>query len=80
MSWQTGMGKVPMAITRALRKHRRIGTHSGLISDGLMELAMSGALDEDYLHCTTIVAGSEALYAWLPQARGDALRVIARLA
>lgn len=71
---QTGLGKVPAAIARCLRGHRRIRLHSGLISDGLMELAAAGALDEDYPHRTTLVAGSEALYGWLPQARG--LRIV----
>lgn len=67
---QTGLGRVPTAIARSLRGHRRIRIHSGMISDGLMDLAASGALDEDCTHHTALVAGSEALYAWLPQARG----------
>ncbi|MFT3721670.1 acetyl-CoA hydrolase/transferase family protein [Pseudorhodoferax sp.] len=71
---QTGLGKVPTAIARSLRGHRRITIHSGLISDGLMELALAGALDEDAAHRTTLVAGSAALYDWLPQARG--LRIV----
>lgn len=66
---QTGLGKVPTAIARSLRGHRRLTIHSGLISDGLMELEASGALDEDSLHHAAIVAGSQTLYDWLPQAQ-----------
>lgn len=67
---QTGLGKVPMALARSLRGHRRIRIHSGMVSDGLMELARAGALDEEHRHHFALATGSEALHAWLPQAQG----------
>jgi acyl-CoA hydrolase len=71
---QMGLGKVPAAIAKALRNHRKLKIHSGMVSDGLRELAQAGALDEDAISLTTVVAGSQALYDWLPQAR--ALRIV----
>ena len=67
---QTGLGKVPGAIARALRGHRNLAIHSGMVSDGLMELALAGALDPDATHYSTVVAGSKELYDWMPEARG----------
>ena len=63
---QLGLGKVPSALSRLLRNHRNLRFHSGLLSDGMMELAESGALDAGFLHTTTVLVGSEKLYRWLP--------------
>lgn len=62
---QTGLGKVPTALAQALRSHRRLRIHSGMVSDGLMELAEAGALDADAVHCAGVAAGTARLYDWL---------------
>lgn len=42
---QVGLGNSPEAVARALRKHKRLGIHSGLLNDALMELVRCGAAD-----------------------------------
>lgn len=42
---QIGLGALADAVLSALSGHRRIGIHSGMISDGIVDLAASGALD-----------------------------------
>lgn len=71
---QTGLGKVPGALASLLRGRRRLRLHSGLLSDGLMDLAEAGALDGDFPHACCVVAGSERLYRWA--AEYDGLRVL----
>jgi 4-hydroxybutyrate CoA-transferase len=71
---QVGLGKVPAALSRLLRNHRRLRLHSGMLSDGLIELAEAGALDNNFLHTTTVLVGSDKLYQWLPGF--DNLRVV----
>ncbi|MDO8705388.1 MAG: acetyl-CoA hydrolase/transferase C-terminal domain-containing protein [Sulfuricaulis sp.] len=61
---QTGLGKVPTALAPLLRNHRNLRLHSGMLSDGMMELAQAGALDPDFAHTTCVVAGTERLYRW----------------
>ncbi len=67
---QMGLGKVPAAMTKHLTGHRRLKIHSGMVSDGLMDLVKAGALDEGSVHTVAVAAGSQAFYDWLPQARG----------
>ena len=59
---QVGLGKVPAALSRLLRNHRKLRLHSGMLSDGLLELAESGALDPDFIPLSTVLIGSENLY------------------
>ena len=61
---QMGLGKVPTALAGALRNHRRLRLFSGMLSDGMRELAEAGALDLDFAHTACVVAGSRDLYAW----------------
>jgi 4-hydroxybutyrate CoA-transferase len=67
---QTGIGAIPDAVLRALRDRRRLGCHSGVVSDGVRELQESGALDGsakpiDRGHVVTgFLLGSRALYEW----------------
>lgn len=61
---QMGLGKVPTALANALRDHRQLKLFSGLLSDGMQELAEAGALDLDFAHTSCVVAGSSELYAW----------------
>jgi acyl-CoA hydrolase/GNAT superfamily N-acetyltransferase len=42
---QVGLGNSPEAVVRALRKHRQLGIHSGMLNDALMELVRCGAAD-----------------------------------
>lgn len=42
---QVGLGNSPEAVARALRKHRKLGIHTGLFNDALMELVRCGAVD-----------------------------------
>src|SRR5262249_3724105 len=41
---QTGVGAVPDAIVRLLHDRRDLGVHSGMIGDGLVDLAEAGVL------------------------------------
>lgn len=59
---QMGLGKVPTALAGALRNHRKLRLFSGMLSDGLMDLADAGALDLDFMHTCCVAAGTEALY------------------
>lgn len=61
---QMGLGKVPTALAPLLSGHRRLRLHSGMLSDGMMQLAQAGALDEDFAHTTCVLAGTESLYRW----------------
>jgi acyl-CoA hydrolase len=67
---QLGLGKVPAAIYGRLRDHKGLKFHTGLLTDGFMALAEAGALDANYAHKTTVILGTEALYAWA-EGRGD---------
>jgi acyl-CoA hydrolase len=42
---QVGLGNTPAAVARALKNHRYLGIHSGLLSDDLMDLVRCGAAD-----------------------------------
>ncbi len=68
---QSGVGKVPTALAQALRGHRGLRIHSGMVSDGLMDLARAGALDPGAHHVACVAAGSASLYEWL---QGDDCR------
>ena len=59
---QTGLGKVPTALMRLLRNRRNLRLHSGMLSDGLLDLAESGALDMDFMHTTCVLVGSSEFY------------------
>ena len=63
-SVQLGLGRLQSAVLRALRGHSRLRIHSGMVSDGLLELLDSGALDNAPDAVTAGVAlGTPALYA-----------------
>ncbi len=67
---ETGVGAIPDAVLAALHDHRELGFHSGLLSDGVMDLAEAGALDGARKSIDTgrlvaaMVLGSPALYDW----------------
>lgn len=43
-TFQLGVGALPEAILAALRGHRQLGVHSGMISDGVLDLIECGAV------------------------------------
>lgn len=68
---QFGIGGVPEAIMGMLGERRDLGIHSGLISDGVMGMVASGALNGSRkatapeLIITTEAAGSAEFFHWL---------------
>ncbi len=67
---ETGVGAIPGAVLAALQDHRDLGFHSGLLSDGVMNLVEAGAvtgarktIDKGRL-VAAMVLGSPALYDW----------------
>jgi acyl-CoA hydrolase len=61
---QLGIGQVPDAATAHLRAKRRLGIWSEMISDGVMELERSGALDPNRPACASFLFGSPDFYRW----------------
>ena len=59
---QTGLGRLPDAVARALTGRKHLKIHSGLLGDGLMDLIDSGSVDRAVVG-TAI--GSSGLYARL---------------
>jgi acyl-CoA hydrolase len=62
---QTGLGKIPGAVLRALSGHRNLRLHSGLIGDGVLELVRSGAMAPGPSALAGVAIGSPELYAGL---------------
>jgi 4-hydroxybutyrate CoA-transferase len=56
---QVGIGAIPDAVLAALRGHRRLGIHTEMLSDGVVELVRCGAVtgEEKRIHPGKIVAG-----------------------
>lgn len=59
---QAGLGKVPTALMPLLADRRGLRLHSGMLSDGMLDLAAAGALDMSFMHTTTVLVGSQRLY------------------
>jgi len=64
---QSGIGEAPGAMVAALKDHRRLRVHSGLISAEYRQLAESGVLDAAAEHITGIAWGDAGFYDWLGQ-------------
>lgn len=68
---QIGIGKLPGGILKALSGHRRLGLHSGLVSDAAQHLIESGVITGESKsidrgsHVTGLAWGSAAFYRWL---------------
>jgi acyl-CoA hydrolase len=62
---QLGLGKLPTALSQLLKDRRGLRFHSGMLSDGFLELAECGALDAGFTHTACVVVGSKALYSAL---------------
>lgn len=59
---QTGLGKVPGAVLRALTGRRNLRVHSGLIGDAVVDLEEAGALASGAAVTAGVAIGSERLY------------------
>lgn len=68
---QAGIGGIPNAVMARLHDKRDLGVHTELISDGLMELVLSGAITNTRKHhwrnklVATFAFGSKELYDWM---------------
>lgn len=56
---QMGIGAIPNAVLASLKGHRRLGIHTEMFSDGVVDLVESGAItgEEKTIHRRRIVAG-----------------------
>lgn len=70
---QVGLGKTPQALLSALKDRRRLRIHSGMLPEGVVGLALAGALDPRWTHTACVAVGSGDLYDWL--AGEDAIRI-----
>lgn len=59
---QTGLGKVPGAVFRALTGRRNLRVHSGLVGDAVVDLEEAGALAPGVAVTAGVAIGSERLY------------------
>jgi acyl-CoA hydrolase len=66
---QTGVGKIPDAVTRALKSHRNLRIHTGLMGDALYDLIEAGATEPGIAAVVGLAVGSSALYARLTDER-----------
>ena len=60
---QTGLGRIPGAVLHALRDHRDLRIHSGLIGDGVLALRDAGVLLGEAPITAGVAIGSAELYA-----------------
>lgn len=63
---QTGLGKLPGAILRALKDRRHLRMHSGLIGDAALDLLEAGAIVSGNDITAGVAIGSRRLYDALP--------------
>ena len=71
---QLGLGKVPSALSALLIDRRGLRLYSGMLSDGLFDLADGGALDMDFLHTACVLVGSQGFYRRLD--KFESIRVV----
>jgi Acetyl-CoA hydrolase/transferase C-terminal domain len=62
---QTGLGKLPDAVLAALCGHKDLRLHSGLVGDGALKLARSGAMADGASALAGVAVGGPELYAGL---------------
>ncbi len=75
---QFGIGALPVAVGHALRHHRQLRLHGGMVSGSLRTLWEAGALDRDARITSGVVLGDAALHdfvsrlepLWLTDVRG----------
>ncbi|CAN7746960.1 hypothetical protein LJR290_006632 [Variovorax sp. LjRoot290] len=61
---QFGIGSVPLALAGSLTSHRRLGLHTGMVSQAARALDEAGALDPDAPITTGVALGNASLYEW----------------
>ena len=59
---QIGLGNVPEQLVRSLKDRQNLRFHSGMLSNGFIELFDAGALDPDFEHSCTLTLGSNQFY------------------
>ena len=62
---QFGIGSLPVALAGALRQHRRLRIHGGLVSQSLHTLWQAGALDRNARITTGMVLGDADLHRFV---------------
>ena len=68
---QAGIGAIPNAVLADLRNHRHLGIHTELVSDGIVDLVLSGAATGTRKQLrrnkivTTFALGTRRVYDWL---------------
>ena len=78
---QTGVGAVPDAILRLLHDRKDLGVHSGMLGDGLVDLAEAGVITnarkeiDRGVSINGALIGTKRLYDWAH--RNDAIRMTA---
>lgn len=65
MTLQVGIGDVPNAALRDLRGRRGLRIWSEMLSDGLLELILLGAVDDQAPVVASFASGTPELYRWL---------------
>jgi acyl-CoA hydrolase len=60
---QIGLGRIPGAVLHALRDHRHLRLHSGLVGDAVLGLAAAGALAPGAAITAGVAIGTPELYA-----------------
>jgi acyl-CoA hydrolase len=67
---QAGIGSIPDAVLAALGRHRDLGVHTEMLSDGMMRLALDGVITGAQKSLlpgklvTSFIMGSRAIYEW----------------
>ncbi len=74
---QCGIGQIPSAALAALKHHRGLKVHSGVVDDGILTLEAGGALDRDAPIVTGTAVGSRMLYDALSDTARFSLRPVA---
>ncbi len=62
---QSGIGEAPAAVVAALRLHRGLKVHSGIITPEYRALMESGAIDPGATNITGVAWGDADFYRWL---------------
>lgn len=68
---QLGIGRIPNAVLRSLHHHRRLGVHTEMFSDGVMDLINAGVITGEmkkkrkYKVVSSFMIGSKKLYQFV---------------
>jgi len=77
---QTGIGRIPDAVARALLNKHDLGVHTEMLPDGVMQLAEAGVITGNKKSLlpgkivTSFIMGSRALYEWANDNPGVEMR------